>query len=630
LQEEGFLTRYPFCPDDTEEREPPSPDNGTADSGAYPFLENEQLYDEYLQARRAGDEKKGGQIQWNIALANQKLLWWFARRLLHKWNPPCLTLQDLVHYGLFGILKAVEKYDPAFETKLSSYAGWWIMRSIESAIFENGSMIRVPEYRINQKAQIDAASLELLERGMEPSLHNIAAELNQREAMRCSGNVERRKSMWTPEVIDEINQAAIHFMSSIDRPLPEGSADGSSAPGMGEHQGLSPEHLSMAPFMRSGFRKILEYSNLSRRDMMMLELYFYGEARSRSEIVRLFGITREAFGEVMDSFEESFPDIFKKVSERSAHMMSILRFCRLPMGSIDIIEQWHADGGQDAAGLARRCGVSENKGTAVIKNFRKLFPDMHAVAHADPDYFQSIIRFARLPRERQTMLGVYFCGDDLSKQDLGILCGVSRERVRQIIGHFTETYKGPLRRLFLREFISAREVCEQFLAQKKEQYAADVETFLLERLAGSAGMLTQYYMQRLGAREIAARTGGLSVSTVGQRLKQAAAKMGTIPAHIAPFFCGGHTSLSPKEMFARQLWGFLPTTVQADFIESLDPEDRVIFTMRLGLDGARAKLKDLMARTGRRSMNEISVVLEKILLNFIDYAGEYLERRRHQ
>jgi RNA polymerase sigma factor (sigma-70 family) len=624
LQEVLPLPHDPFFREELENREALPQDDGGDDLGTHPFLENEQLYEEYLRACRTGDEKKAGQIQWHIALANQKLLWWFARKQLNKWNPPCLTLQDLVHYGLFGILKAVEKFDPGFATKLSSYAGWWIMRYIESAIFENGSMIRVPEYRINQKAQIDAAALDLLERGVEPSLAHIAAELNARERKRAGGNPERKKSPWTPESVDEVNQATIHFMSCVDRSMHEGGAPDYAC---GDDQGNTPESLSMAPFMRSGFRKILEISGLSSRDRMILDLYFYGEARSRAEVSRLFGVTREAFSAIMENFEEAFPDIFKKASERSSNMMSVLRFCRQPAANIEIIEAGCAPGAPDAAEIARQLAVPEKKVTAVLHHFQKFFPDLHA-SYREPGYLHSVLRFSRIARDHQTMLGVYFCGDDLTKQDLGILCGVSRERVRQIIGSFAETYKGPLRRLFLREFFSAREVCEQMLAQKKERYAAEVEQFLSRHATGeSAVMLKLYYLQRLGTREIASRLpGGISAGTVTHRLKQAAATLPPPPVHIAPFFCEGHTSLSPKEMFARQIWGFLPGPAQADFMESLDEDERIIFSLRLVLGGARAKLKELVSRTGKHSTSDISGALEKILLSFIEYAGEYFEQ----
>ena len=45
-----------------------------------------------------------------------------------------LDMDDLVQAGLLGLVRAVDRYDPAFETRFSTYAVWWIRRSILQSI----------------------------------------------------------------------------------------------------------------------------------------------------------------------------------------------------------------------------------------------------------------------------------------------------------------------------------------------------------------------------------------------------------------------------------------------------------------------------------------------------------------
>ena len=45
-----------------------------------------------------------------------------------------LPLLDLISEGNLGLLKAIERFDPAKDGKLSAYSAWWIKQSIKRAL----------------------------------------------------------------------------------------------------------------------------------------------------------------------------------------------------------------------------------------------------------------------------------------------------------------------------------------------------------------------------------------------------------------------------------------------------------------------------------------------------------------
>lgn len=61
-----------------------------------------------------------------------------------KYSGRGLEFLDLIEEGNFGLMKAIEKFDPNKGYKLSTYATWWIRQAITRALGDKSRSIRLP------------------------------------------------------------------------------------------------------------------------------------------------------------------------------------------------------------------------------------------------------------------------------------------------------------------------------------------------------------------------------------------------------------------------------------------------------------------------------------------------------
>jgi RNA polymerase primary sigma factor len=85
---------------------------------------------------------------------------------------------DLISEGNIGLMKAVERFDPAMGGKLSTYAAWWIKQAIKRALANQSKTIRLPVHLVDKISKIRRASLQMSdELGREPTDDELAQEI---------------------------------------------------------------------------------------------------------------------------------------------------------------------------------------------------------------------------------------------------------------------------------------------------------------------------------------------------------------------------------------------------------------------------------------------------------------------
>ena len=86
-----------------------------------------------------------------------------------------MTLQDMVHEGVLGLVRASEKYDPSKGYRFTTYAYGWIVKWITVGVHTNGRTIRLPqhayEWRRTALSRREDVEAEL---GREATLEEVA------------------------------------------------------------------------------------------------------------------------------------------------------------------------------------------------------------------------------------------------------------------------------------------------------------------------------------------------------------------------------------------------------------------------------------------------------------------------
>ena len=231
----------------------------------------------------AHDEARATLIKANLRL---------VVKIAHDFKGLGLPLLDLISEGNIGLMRAVEKFDPAKGAKFSSYAAWWIKQSMRRALANQSRIIRIPVQSAGKINKIKSIRLKLAEKlGREPTDAEIAKDLDYSE-----------------RTVAGLRLADLRTFSLHD-PIQQGED--------GEFQDIIPDRGAMTPDrilsdVESVGRLVDLLGELDERERMILKMRFgLDGTRSRTleEVSQEIGRTRERVRQIQNQALSKLRDL---------------------------------------------------------------------------------------------------------------------------------------------------------------------------------------------------------------------------------------------------------------------------------------------------------------------------------
>lgn len=234
---------------------------------------------ELAEAIHSGDPVAHEKARATLIKANLRLV----VKIAHDFKGLGLPLLDLISEGNIGLMRAVEKFDPAKGAKFSSYAAWWIKQSMRRALANQSRTIRIPVQSAGKINKIKSVKMKLSESlGREPTDAEIANHLD-----------------FSERTVAGLRLADLRTFSLHD-PIQQGEE--------GEFQDIIPDRRAMTPDqvlgdVESVDRLVDLLEELEAREKLILKMRFGLDgyrARTLEEVSQAIGRTRERVRQIQN------------------------------------------------------------------------------------------------------------------------------------------------------------------------------------------------------------------------------------------------------------------------------------------------------------------------------------------
>ncbi|GAC1474072.1 MAG: RNA polymerase sigma factor RpoD [Isosphaeraceae bacterium] len=210
------------------------------------------------------------ELRGKLALANMRLIAHVAKRFRDRG----VSYSDLLQEGFCGLLEAIDRFDMSRETKLATYATWWIRQSMQGVVASGAYPVRLSPRHLRQLAR----SQDELEPGHSPAASSA----------RAAGEP-------SPEMIHRI-QTATRPTVSLDLSF-EASSPFNLLQTMSDPEGDRTDEIDM----EEAITHLLEVLRPREREVLSLRFGLGNKQKlSLSQVGKVLSVSKERIRQIQD------------------------------------------------------------------------------------------------------------------------------------------------------------------------------------------------------------------------------------------------------------------------------------------------------------------------------------------
>ena len=242
-----------------------------AEASQYPLLSKNEEHDLAIRYFKQGDIEAAHKL----VTANLR----FVIKIAYEYAKYGLRLIDLVQEGNIGLMRAVKSFNPYKDTRLITYAVWWIRSYIHDYIQKNWSLVKIGTTQAQRKLfyQLQKERDELAKYNIQETPKLLADKLNvkEEEVVEMQKRMKSRDLSLDAPIGDEDKSTHIDFVADESGQVEEILSE------------KEEEHLMMIRM------KKFEHS-LKGRDLFIYQKRLISDApMSLQELGDHFGVSKE-------------------------------------------------------------------------------------------------------------------------------------------------------------------------------------------------------------------------------------------------------------------------------------------------------------------------------------------------